>query len=183
MNLDYLYIIFYVYLLSLLTSCEGDCKDEKIEKVEWITNYVTKTKDTLVSYTIEEERREYDKAYETVNITLKNNNLEYPNFFSIRMNYLDVNIYGEVNTITKDFVKISPNSSYTFSFYTYVKNNNDFKSSFSVLQEPFQISYKEKVDNLKTEIIIVNSCNENVEALKEKYKAIKELYQLKSEKL
>jgi len=181
MKFNFIYVTLSIVVFSFLTSCEGDCKDEQIEKVEWVTNYLSKSKDTLVSYTIEEERREYDKSYETVYVTVKNNDNAYANYFSIRMNYLDVNRYGEINTITKDFVKINPNSSFTFSFFTFVKSNNDFKSSFSILQQPITISYKERIDNLKTEMITVNSCSENVEALKEKYKAIKELYQQKVE--
>lgn len=181
MKSKFILIILSATIFSFITSCEGDCKDEQIEKVEWVTNYVSKSKDTLVSYTIEEERREYDKLYETVYVTVKNNDSNYSNYFSIRMNYLDVFRIGDINTITKEFVKINPNSSYTFTFYTYVNNNNDFKSSFSILQQPITISYKQRVDNLKKEMITVNSCNENVEALKEKYKAIKELYQQKVE--
>lgn len=172
-------------IFSFLTSCEGDCKNEQIEKVEWITNYETKSKDTLVSYVIIENKREYIKSYEEIKhtITIKNNNNLYSNKFAVKFNCnIYDSYYGEqVKSNDIEYVSINPNSTYTFTYYSQAGKFSNYNSDYIIFQEPIQISYKQRMDNLKKEIITVNSCSENVEALKEKYKAIKELYQQKIE--
>ena len=180
MKINYLYTILIVSFTTFLTSCEGDCKEEQIEKVEWVTNYITKTKDTLVSYVVLEDSREYYDSYKEIyhKVVIKNTNTKYSNRFAIKINYGYNDSYYGAFMKSKDFeyVYIKPNSTYSFTFYSQAQYIYNYNNSYTILQQPIQISYKEKVDNLKKDKITVNSCNENVEALKEKYKAIKELY-------
>jgi hypothetical protein len=178
-------ILFFFSFVLIFTSCEGDCKDEQIEKVEWVTNYVTKTKDTLVSYSIIENKREFFKAYEEIKhtITIRNNNSQYSNKFAVKFNCgVYDSYYGDQYKSNEyEYVSIEPNSTYTFTYYSQAGKYYNYNSEYTVLQEPVNITYKEIVHNLKKEMTTVNSCNENVEALKEKYKVIKELYQQKLE--
>lgn len=186
-----IFTIFILYTFAcFFVSCEGDCKDVDIEKVEWITTYIEKTKDTLVTYSVTENKREYLKYLEEVKhtITIQNNNAEYSGRFALKINYGYI-IYDNYNytsnseTKTKEFeyVTIDPMSSYTFTYNTQGEGYNNFNSSYTILQTPVSFTYKERKDELKTERITVNSCQENVEALKEKYKTIKELYKAKTE--
>ena len=177
---NFITIILFFFITAILTSCEGDCKEEQIEKVEWVTNYITKTKDTLVSYVVLEDSREYYDSYKEIyhKVVIKNTNNTYSNRFAIKINYGYYDSYYGAFMKSKDFeyVYIKPNSTYSFTFYSQAQYIYNYNNSYTILQQPIQISYKEKVDNLKKEKITVNSCSENVEALKEKYKAIKELY-------
>ena len=179
------YILIIIIATFFLTSCEGDCRDEQIEKVEWVTNYVTKSKDTLVSYSIIENKREFFKAYEEIKhtITIRNNNRQYSNKFAVKFNCgVYDSYYGDQYKSNEyEYVSIEPNSTYTFTYYSQAGKYYNYNSEYTVFQEPVNITYKEIVHNLKEEMKTVNSCNENVEALKEKYKAIKELYQQKTE--
>ena len=81
-----------VVVSILIVSCEGDCKDEeieKIEKIEWITTYIDKTKDTLVAYTITENKREYIESWNEIKHTvlIQNNNNQYIGKFALNINY------------------------------------------------------------------------------------------------
>ena len=185
MRLNFLNTILLVSITAFLISCEGDCKDEQIEKVEWVTNYETKSKDTLVSYVIIENKREYIKSYEEIKhtVTIKNNNNLYSNKFAVKFNCsIYDSYYGEqIKSNDLAYVSINPNSTYTFTYFSQAGKFSNYNSDYTIFQEPIQFSYKQKMDNLKKEMITVNSCSENVEALKEKYKAIKELYQQKVE--
>jgi hypothetical protein len=186
MKLKYIITINLLLIITtFLTSCEGDCKEEQIEKVEWLTNYVTKTKDTLVPYVILEDSREYFDGFKEIyhKVIIKNTNDTYSNRFAVKVNYGFVNSYSwtEMKNNYSEYVSIKPNSSHTFTFYTQGGYNHNFNNSYSILQQPIQISYQERVDELKKQRITVNSCSENIEALKEKYKTIKELFLQKIE--
>lgn len=175
------FILFAV--ACFFVSCEGDCKDEQIEKVEWITTYTDKTKDTLVAYSVTENKREYIKSYEEVKhtITIRNNNTQYSGKFALKISYGYYNYGSETKIKEFDYVTIAPKGSYTFTHYTQAGKYDNYNSSYTILQTPVSFTYKERKDELKTEMITVNSCQENVEALREKHKAIKELYQAKTE--
>ncbi len=175
--------ILLLITACFITSCEGDCKDEQIEKAEWITTYTDKIKDTLAAYSITESKREYIKLYDEVrhSVTIRNNNTLYSGQFSLIINYGYLSYYNTEETKTEefDYVFIAPRASYTFTYYTQAGKYANFNSSYIILQKPVSFTYKERKDELKAEIITVNTCQENVEALREKYKAVKDLYESK----
>ncbi len=178
--------ISLLFIFISFVSCEGDCRDEKIERVEWITNYVTKrkSKDTLVSYSILENKREYMKYSKEIkhSVTIHNNNDTYSNEFAVKINYGYIKNSDEyIKTNNYNYVEIAPNSSYTFTFYSQAGYNYNFNSSYEILQIPqrIKIIYQERIDELKIDTITVNSCEQNIETLKEKYKTIKNLYNSK----
>lgn len=181
----YTFIVILIMISFFFISCEGDCKDEKIEKVEWISKYVTKNKDTLVSYSIIENNREFIKAYEEIKhtITIRNNNNLYSNKFAVKFNcgVFDTYYGDQYKSNEYEYVTIEPKSTKTFIYYSQAGKYINYNSSYYVLQESKNIYYKERIEYLKIDSITVNSCSENVEALKEKYKAIKELYTHKIE--
>jgi hypothetical protein len=175
-----------VVVSILIVSCEGDCKDEeieKIEKIEWITTYIDKTKDTLVAYTITENKREYIESWNEIKhtVTIRNNNNQYIGKFALNINYGYYDYGYETRTKKFDYVTISPKGSYTFTYYTQAEYKGNFNNSYIILQQPTKIPYKERKDELILSSITVNPCESNVEALREKYKIIKELYNSKVE--
>lgn len=179
-------IVFFsvTSMVFLLTSCDGDCKDEQIEKAEWITTYITKRKDTLVAYSVTENKREYIKLYDEVkhSLTIQNNNTLYSGEFSLEVNYgFNDELGDDTRTQNFDTITIAPRASYTFSFYSQAGKYANYSSAYTILQTPVFISYDERKDELRTSNIMVNSCKENVEALREKYKMIIELYKSKNE--
>lgn len=174
-------LILCIVISFLIISCEGDCKDERIEKVEWVTTYEDKSKDTLVSYSLIENQREYIKSYEEIKhtVTIRNNSSLYRGKFALQIDYGYYDDYSETKTKEFDYVSIAPKNSYTFTYYTQAGKYSNYNSSYTILQKPTIYFYKKRKDELKTDTIIVNSCKENVEALREKYRAIKKLYQSK----
>ncbi len=184
-RINILKIIFILSVVCSISSCEGDCKDVKIETAEWITTYENKRKDTLVSYSITQDERKYYKSWEEIkhSITIRNNNSRYSGKFSLSLDY---GYYDDseniVQTKTKefDFVTIAPYGSHTFTFWTQAGKYANYNSSYTVLQYPITYSYKVRRDSLKIDTVTVNSCEKNIEALREKYRTIKKMYQQKS---
>ncbi len=184
-KINVLRIIFMLPIICFISSCEGDCKDVQIETVEWITTYENKRKDTLVSYSITQDKRKYYKSWEEIkhSITIRNNNSRYSGKFSLSLDY---GYYDDSNeaeqTKTKDFnfVTIPPHKSHTFTFWSQAIYKINFNSNYTVLQRPVTYNYQIRRDSLKIDTITVNSCEENIEALREKYRTIKKIYQQKS---
>lgn len=184
------FIILYSLSLSFI-SCAGDCKEVKIEKVEWITWYEGYSKDTLVSYSIVEntttlmEQNNATKDNITHTITIHNNNSSYSNNFSVRIDYEFGFKTIESSSTELDYVEISPNTDETFTYSwrgSQGGKDSDFKSFITILQIPERVNLKRRIDELKTETITVNTCQQSVEALQEKYNAIKKLYNEKVKK-
>lgn len=176
--------LFMIITSFFLTSCEGDCNDVEIETVEWVTDYVDKSKDTLVSYSILKDEREYFSSFKEIKhtVTIKNNNQKFSNQFSLKIEYGEVDYWGDdvEKEKTLDYVSIEPNGSYTFTYYTQAGKYANYNSSYTILQKPIQYYYKERQDHLKTSTKTVNTCEENVEALRMKYEAIREAYNEKA---
>lgn len=168
-------------LIVLLNSCDSNCKDILIEKKEWVISSKEVFKDTLVSYSITENKREYLESYKEIKhtVTIRNENNLYTNQFSLKINYGYFNTYDEsreIKTDTLDFVEIKPNSSYTFTYYSQGGYYPNFDNYYSILQHDTSISFQERQDELITTSENVNTCAVNVEALKERYKTVEELY-------
>lgn len=174
-------VLFFMIISLFFSSCEGDCKEYQIEKVEWVTSYVDKTKDTLVAYSITQNERKYISYDEMVEhaVTIHNNNRKYNGRFSLKINYDHYDYEVENRVKTFGFVSIPPNGSHTFTYRTQVGRYVNYNNSYTILQQPVSYTYKERKDELQTEMITVNDCSDNVEALRQKYKTIKELYQTK----
>jgi len=189
-------LIFLCVLLFI--SCDGECSTEEIEKVEWVTSYVKVHKDTLVSYSMVEDKIDYQGSWAEISsgsdklqafngrnkfanhlITIKNNNSLYSGYFAIKLiyGYWDKTFY--MKTETNDYVKIDPKSTYSFKFHVYADHPYTINRDVIILQTPTKISYMKRIDELSVEKIKVNSCKDNIPALKEKYKTIKKLYQQK----
>lgn len=179
MNKLFVLLISFIFLYYF-SACEGDCYDEQIEKVEWETTYINKTRDTLVSYSVTKNEREYLSRYDEIKhtLTLRNNNSKYKGRFKVKIIYGVDNYFG-FDTEEFDEVEIRPNSSQTFTLYTQAGKYLNYNSEYYITQRPVSFSYKEKKDELKREMITVNRCEENVEALIEKYKIIEELFNSK----
>ena len=184
-------------IVSLFVSCEGDCKDVQIESVEWVTKYVDRTKieyrDTtvLADYSVIRSEREPDRRNNAIThfVTIRNESTQYNVRVALRISYeYNYSRYyaPETKYVTFDYVTIEPKKTFTFEKYTQLGNESSSNSCYEILQEPVSFrrrhtsSYKERKDELKTKTITVNSCRENVEALREKYKTIKELYEQKT---
>ena len=124
----------------LLSSCNPDCKEIEIQKVEWVTRYedyveykdtieeVKEPVDTLVSYSITEHRTKVENkknsSGEVVGsthvhyITIKNNNKSYSNRFAVKLTGKE---YEESTGRWKDlnkttgYVSVAPQGTYTFT--------------------------------------------------------------------
>lgn len=160
-------IYLFITLILFISSCDGDCKDIQIEKTEWVTSYQNVIIDTTVQYEVTNTAVEYSKYGEMNNhmITIQNMNQTYSGLFSIRVYEYDY-LKEEL-----DYVSIPAGQSYTFDFYSPVVN-----SYYTIIQKSNTVNHKKKIESLKKEFISVNSCNENIEALKDRYKTIEELY-------
>ncbi len=170
----------YTGILFFLTACDGNCKDEIIEKTEWVTTFKSQPIDTLLTYTVLENKTQYvfDTKQVAHSVVIRNDNSQYSNKFSISIYYMIVgdDLTRQTQVFNSDFVEIQPNSYYRFVFSRQAKDVINFNSDIKVNQPVLKVNIKKRVDNLKIENITVNSCDENVSALKEKYKVIKELY-------
>ncbi len=178
---------FIILIVILFASCDGNCKDETIEKVEWVTRYEELYKDTLVRYSILVDKREYSEVYKEVKhtVTIRNDNEIYSNRFAVLIKYgYQDSEYFTTETKSNDtaFVIIEPLSSNTFSFYTQGGYSYNFNSEYEILQIDTNFTYLNKIDELKVSQETVNSCTVNIEALKEKYSTIKQLYKSKTSK-
>jgi len=171
---------------SLFFACEGDCKDEVIEKVTWVTYNTEYTQDTLVNYAIVEAKREYLNATNELlhSITLRNENETYSNKFAVQFKYGFVDTISntkEMRFFTTDSVEILPKSSHTYTFNCQGKFIYNFNDSITLIQIPKTITLTRKADSLQIENYLENNCKVNIEAIKQKYKSIKELYYSKVE--
>lgn len=181
----FLSFVLASFLLNFI-SCESECEEVEIEKVEWITTYIDKTKDTLVAYSVIENRRKHFRWNDSITHTLKirNDNETYSNEFSLKVDYGYYDAW-DMKDITRtksfNFVTIPPGEAYTFSFNSQAGRYVNYDSDYKILQKARKFSYKERQDGLKTEMITVNSCEVNIEALEKEYNAIKELYRVKIE--
>lgn len=128
-----------VGIVLSLSSCNPDCKEVTIQKVDWKTRYVNyyiekdtieevgRYVDTLVSYSIEEHRtvHEYKKDASgntkgcSANhyITLRNNNKSYSNAFAIQLTGMEykesTGKWSDISPKTS-YIRIAPESTYTF---------------------------------------------------------------------
>lgn len=173
-----------IVLFCILVSCEGKCINERIEKVEWVTSYTYYNKDTFVRYSIVVDKSEFDELRKEIKhtIVIRNENKTYSNKFAV-LAETDENgesaKFGTGSFNDIDFISIFPNAMDSFIFYTPAGFNSTFKSRYKILQQPLKVRQTRRVDELKTEKITVNSCEQNIEALKLKYKTTKELFNSK----
>lgn len=177
-------VIGFFLLLAFLSSCDGECRNEQIEKVEWITTYEDKTKEILVSYFIIENKTKLNEDTKEVThtIIIKNNDSKYSNKFAVSIDYgyLTDDNKKKDNTYNSEYVEILPSKTYTFTYNRQSKFFHNFNSNVIIKQKPYTLSYKKRTDELKAENINVNSCEVDIESLIEKYKTIRELYNSKS---
>lgn len=179
---------FYFVLLVqalLILSCDGSCDEEQIQKTEWITKYVEVLSDTLVNYSIIENTTKYNSFEKEIlhSVTIRNENRQFSNKFAIIATYGYFDVFAGISDIKSDttiYSEIAARSAYTFSFKRQGGYNDNFNAAIKVLQLSKVISSVKRVDSLKIEIITVNSCEQNIEALKEKYQAIKKMFESKS---
>lgn len=188
--------IFLGFLLFspafLLISCAGDCKDVRIEKVEWITRFENHTVDTLVRYSVEEnnmrlmEYKDLDNSDKiTRSITIRNNNASFSNYFALKIDSKISYTNLDSSSVILDFIEIQPNASETFTYQlkgSAGEKDIEYDNFITILQLPQKVKVKKQIDELKTESITVNTCQQSVEALQERYKTIKKLYHEKVKK-
>ena len=229
MNSEKVVHLFELMALSImfLSSCNPDCKEVTIQKVEWTTQYenfliekdtveeVGEYVDTLVSYTVEEHRTKVEykkdasgdlKGSTTVHyIKIKNNNDSFSNRFSIKLTgkeYLESSKRWKDLYITTNYVTISPQNTYTFSIRhpSWWRNDgngyNENNVAIYIIQEASNVFRTSKqikrikqkkvkrIDNIIISDTIVNDCECDIDALKQKYTTIKETFErLKRERL
>ena len=102
------------------------------------------------------------------------NNSDFPARFAI----------GDTNNFFREGVNtyqtIQPRSIATFylsrSIHWNSYNNSNFNSEITISQIEQKIDRTRRIDELKTEMIIVNNCEQSVPALKREYKTVKDLY-------
>lgn len=168
----------------VITSCDGDCRIEKIEKNEWVTKYVEVSKDTLVNYSIIESKSDYSSLDKNIiqSISVKNENEQYSNQFAVVVTYGYYDILTGISQIKTDttlYSEIFPKSSFTFFIKRQGGYNNNLTATLEIIQIPQRVAVLQRIDSLKTETITVNSCEQNIEALKEKYRVIKKMFESK----
>ena len=187
---------FFGFLLFspavLFISCAGDCKNVRIEKAEWITRYENYTVDTLVRYSVEKnnirllEYRDSDNGDKvTHTITIHNHNASFSNYFSLKIDSKISYSNLDSTSVMLDYIEIQPNTSETLTYQLNGpsgKKDFDYDNFITILQLPQQVKVKRQIDELKTETITVNTCQQSVEALQERYKTIKKLYHEKVRK-
>lgn len=184
--INYLNLLFIVFIPIIgISSCDGNCKNEEIEKNEWITKYIEVSKDTLVNYSIIENKTYYSSFDKEIihSISIKNENEQFSNQFAIVVTYGQYDVFAEISETKSDttlYSEILPKSSVTFPLKRQGGYNNNFNASIVILQIPKYITTVQRVDSLKTEMITVNSCEQNIEALKEKYQTIKKMFESKN---
>jgi len=186
----YLFILFVFPLLFL--SCAGDCKVVEIEKAEWFTHDENYQVDTLVNYSVKDSIKLVEYSSSTTNrdlhyhyVTIHNNNTLYSNRFAVQFS-CSYSYDNPQNWIyTTDYVEISPNSEYTFSYGWYGAigiYDSDFSVNTEILQSPQRITLTRRIDELQLSKITVNTCEQDVEALEKQYHTIKDLYNEKVNK-
>lgn len=181
-------VSLYLLACSVLffSSCDADCKQIKIEKVEWITHYENYKVDTTVGYSTQDfvkfaewpTKRKNDKHLHKV--TILNTNKQYSNKFAVEFRIQFKYNLKEKWTYKTDYVEIPANSEYTFN-YEWSGARGTFDSDFnvlvSVLQQPKSIILTKRIDYLKTSKIAVDNCSVNVDLEKAKYNTIKAMYE------
>lgn len=183
--MNFFFITLFLISLFFFVSCEGESKDEVIEKITWVTYNTEHFKDTLVQYRITESKTDYIISNDSIlhTITIKNENETYPNTFAIEFNC------GYKDTIFKfeympkhitDSVEILPLSTHSFTYNSQAGFKYNYNNSINIIQIPKNVILNRKEDSLKIEKDTVNSLKTNIEALKLKYKTIKELYYSKN---
>ncbi|MDR1544551.1 MAG: hypothetical protein LBS50_09150 [Prevotellaceae bacterium] len=175
--------------ILLLPSCSPDCKNVSIQKVEWTTEYIAYSVDTLVKYTItKNETRltewlsDNNRDNHSHSVTIRNDNHTYSNKFAVQFHCYD---NGRRWTQTTDYVVIPANSEHTFS-YKWLGTRGTYYSEFdvnvSVLQLSKRIRLQRRVDELVLKDTTVNNCECDVDALNAEYKAIQDVFEkLKNE--
>jgi hypothetical protein len=183
MNQHYKAVLISLFVLPILMACDGNCKDETLEKVEWVTTEKSEMVDTLLTYSVLENKTEFDYNTKSVvnSVVIQNDDLVYANNFSIAVfyNVLNANDEIEERVCRSEEVEIKPKSAYRFIVRRYVNSAINLNSNVLIRQPVLQIMVPKRKDELMVEKIIVNSCEANIEALKEKYKIIEELYNTK----
>jgi hypothetical protein len=179
--------LLFIVLIPIvgISSCDGNCKNEEIEKNEWVTKYVEVSKDTLVNYSIIENKTDYSSYDKEIihSITIKNENEQFSNQFAVVVTYGHYDIFVEISETKSDttlYSEILPKSSFTFPLKRQGGYNDNFNAAIEILQIPKYITTIQRIDSLKTEMITVNSCEQNIEALKEKYQTIKKMFESKN---
>ena len=168
----HLFVMISVAVMAL-SSCNPDCKEVTIQKVEWTTRYedyyiekdtivdVSEYVDTLVSYSVVEHRTKVEnrknssgelKGSSTLHyITIRNNNKSYSNRFSIKLTgkeYLESSSRWKDLYTTTNYVTIGPQSTHTFSIKhpSWWRNDNNGYNESNVTISILQ----ESADVLKT---------------------------------
>jgi hypothetical protein len=176
----------------MLLSCGADCQNVEIEKVEWITRFENYFVDTLVNYSIVENKVNVEKSVISGSrdkiiqtITVRNTNRSYSNKFSVKFSFHCWACNGDSLWDTwndqSDFVEISPDTTHKFSktWYAGAYGNNNailFDCQTEIRQSAQKIILSERIDELKITTDIVNTCGQNPEVMQEKYKTVKKLY-------
>lgn len=167
-----------------LFSCEGNCPNETVEKIEWVTTYKKVKKDTLVNYRILKYKTEFISQTELkYKVTVANtnntyNNKFYINFYQYIIDYQDNKKWKKVVT---DTVLIKPSSSHTFEYTSNQASKfSNFENAFYIHQIPDKYELFVKKDSLARSEITLNSCETNIEAFKREQESIKNLFNEKS---
>lgn len=168
----------------LLFSCEGNCPDKTLEKVEWKTDYKKVKKDTLVSYRVLKYETNFISQTELkYKVTIANTNNTYSNkfyvnFYQYVIDYLD---NKEWKKTTTDTIIIKPNKSYTFEYTSNQASKfSNFENAFYVHQIPNSYEFYIKTDSLIISQVTLNSCETNIEAFQKEQESIKTLFKEKS---
>lgn len=163
--------------------------------------------DTIVSYSIvsHKTRTEVNRSpsgsvtnqYTIHDITIHNNNNQYSNRFSIKLTgkeYLEASRSWKDISIMTNYINIRPLESYTFSIkhsslWSQPEGYSEADATIVILQKPTRVSVKtmerrtvrqkkvKRIDSLIISDTIVNNCQCDIEALCERYKTIKELFE------
>lgn len=180
-RLSYGVLLAAAILVTLcLTSCDGDCRTENVEQVEWITYDQPYFIDTLVRYAVVQDSMEYQRDLKQVMhaLVIKNLDRNYANTFVVSSNsgYTDLLDNEQMRNQLMDSVEIAPNSEHEFKCYGQATKTINFNRSVSIRQLPKRIRLNRRMDSLRITHLTINSCMTNIEALKIKAQTIRTLY-------
>ncbi|MEP0264273.1 hypothetical protein [Dokdonia sp.] len=176
--------LFYILCcVSTLQSCNGNCPDETVEKIEWVTSYTKETKDTLVKYQVIEYKTTFISQTELrYKVTVANTNNTYNNKFYINFYQYTIDYYGNKNwtKTSTDTVSIKSNNRYEFVYVSdQASKFINFENAFYIHQIPIKYESYKNNDSLIKEKITLNSCEINIEAFVKEQKSIEKLFKEK----
>jgi hypothetical protein len=177
--------------LECFVSCSANCRQETVAKPEWIIRTVTYSVDTLLHYTVTDNKVEVVRPHFsgsrdelTHTVTIRNDSKRYTGSFSVHFrfecwSYNGANHWDDWEEVQT--AAIEPNTDHTFTKKWYGGKPDDsnarwFDSKARISQSPRTVTLTRSVHELLLKDTTVNNCECDVDALKAEYRAIQDIF-------